>query len=161
MSQHIFKTTTTDGKILMITMGYDRPLDFVFCTIIADGDILYSNLDDPAAGTHQQDVEYYRRVLQQFGIDAPESLFKEVQEDQAHRIGNRVVVHGARAMTGEPRWMRLRKDDRCDKCKRELPARSRVFINPRTNGVFCDLPTCGYAEARKIKPSKTDEERSQ
>jgi hypothetical protein len=95
MSQHIFTTTTSGGENVTVTMGYDRPLDFVFCTVVADGDIVYSNLDDPGAGTHQQDVEYYRPVLQQFGIDAPESLFKEVQEDQTHRVGNRVVLHGA------------------------------------------------------------------
>ena len=95
MSQHIFNATTAGGENVTGTMGYDRPLDFVFCTVIADHKILYSNLNDPDAGTHQQDVDYYRGVLQQYGITAPESLFKEVQEDQTHRVGNRVVVHGA------------------------------------------------------------------
>jgi hypothetical protein len=62
-------------------------------------------------------------------------------------------------MTGAPRWMKLQKADRCDRCKRELPARSRVFVNPRTNAVFCDRPACGYAEARKTQESKIDGEK--
>lgn len=55
--------------------------------------------------------------------------------------------------------MKLQKADRCDRCKRELPARSRVFVNPRTNAVFCDRPACGYAEARKTQESKIDGEK--
>ena len=55
--------------------------------------------------------------------------------------------------------MRLKKRDRCDKCKRELPERSRVFVIPRTNAVFCDLPACGYAEAQKTQVIETDGEK--
>jgi hypothetical protein len=96
MSQHIFNATTADGENVTVTMGYDRPLDFVFCTVIADGGkILYSHLDDTEAATHQQEVDYYRGVLQQYGITVPDSVFQEVQADQLQRVGNRVVVHDA------------------------------------------------------------------
>jgi hypothetical protein len=96
MSQHVYKTTTTQGENVTVTMGYDRPLNFVFCTVIADGGtVLYSNLDDAEAGTLQQEVGYYRGVLQQYGITVPASVFQEVQADQLRRVGNRVVVHGA------------------------------------------------------------------
>jgi hypothetical protein len=94
LSLHILTTTTDDGKHVTVTMGYDPLLDYVFCTVKADnGDVLYSNLRDPNAGTHQKNVVYYRHVLKDQRINAPDSMFKEVEEDQSHRVGNRVVVH--------------------------------------------------------------------
>jgi hypothetical protein len=94
LSQHIFETTDSQGNDLTVTMGYDRPLDFVFCTVMTrDDDIIYSNLDDDDAGTHQQDVGYYRSVLQELGLNVPESVFREVIADQFGRVGNRVVTH--------------------------------------------------------------------
>jgi hypothetical protein len=94
LSQHIFETTDPEGKGLTVTMGYDRPLDFVFCTVMTrDDDIIYSNLDDDDAGTHQQDVDYYRSVLHELRLNVPESVFREVIADQLGRVGNRVVTH--------------------------------------------------------------------
>jgi hypothetical protein len=79
---------------MTVTMGYDRPLNFVFCTIMTqEDDVIYSNLDDDKAGTHQQDVGYYRSVLDGLGLNVPESVFQEVAADQLGRVGNRVVVH--------------------------------------------------------------------
>lgn len=95
MSQHIFHTKTASGEGATVTMGYDRPLDYVFCTVVAEnGNILYSNLDDEHAGTHQKDVEYFRPVLAKLGFPVPESMYREVVSDQDQRIGNRVLVHG-------------------------------------------------------------------
>ena len=91
MSQHILSTTTSRGRKVTVTLGYDRPLDYVFCTVMdADGEVLYSNLSDEMAGTDLQDVDYFKPVLRQLGIDAPDAVFTEVKSDQALRIGNRV-----------------------------------------------------------------------
>lgn len=96
MSQHIYKTKNAEGQNLTITLGYDRPLDFVFCTIMSQDDaVIYSNLDDDGAGTDQQDANYYRRILEQLGLHVPESVFREVISDQTRRMGNRVEIHGS------------------------------------------------------------------
>jgi hypothetical protein len=94
MSQHIFQATNAEGESLTVTMGYDRPLDYVFCTVTNEqDDAIYSNLDDDNAGISQQDVGYYRFVLKRLGLQIPESMFREVQGDQLARVGNRVQVH--------------------------------------------------------------------
>ncbi len=96
MSQHIFETTNAKGARVTVTMGYDLPLDYVFCTVMAENDdIIYSNLDDDDAGTEQQEVNYYRPVLEKLGIHVPESVFREVVSDQLRCVGNRVVTHVA------------------------------------------------------------------
>lgn len=99
MSQHKHSTTTKDGKNVTVTLGYDRPLDFVFCTVMQDadndgeGEVLYSNLSDDEAGTDLQDVNYYRPILTGLGISVPDSMFTEVFIDQLERAGNRTVIH--------------------------------------------------------------------
>ena len=96
MSQHIFKTNDSQGLHVIVTMGYDRPLDYVFCTVMsAEGEVIYSNLDDDRAGTDQQEVDYYRVVLKWLGVRVPEFIFREVVLDQLGRVGNRVVTHVA------------------------------------------------------------------
>jgi hypothetical protein len=92
MSQHIYQTTAP----VLVTLGYDRPLDYVFCTIMTpSGAVLYSNLDDDNAGSSCQDVEYFRGVLEELGLMVPETMFAEVQRDQSNKVGNRVVRHSA------------------------------------------------------------------
>ena len=100
MSQHKY-TLTQDGRKVIVTLGYDRPLDYVFCTVMQDAEglaegeeVLYSNLGDDEAGTDLQDVDYFRPVLAALGIRVPESMFTEVQLDQLRRAGNRTVDHG-------------------------------------------------------------------
>lgn len=48
---------------------------------------------DPIAGTHQQEVDYYRPVLKDLGVKVPESMFTETRIDQRDRVGNRVIRH--------------------------------------------------------------------
>jgi hypothetical protein len=94
MSQHIFKTSLAQGQQVTVTMGYDRPLQYVFCTVMTeDDDVIYSNLDDEDAGIHQQQVNYYRAVLLRLGLSVPEAMFREVESDQISGVGNRVVIH--------------------------------------------------------------------
>jgi hypothetical protein len=96
MSQHIFETETREGITVTITVGYDRPLDFVFCTVTTQEDeVIYSNLDDDDAGTYQQDVDYYRDILERLELVVPSVVFEEVRADQLGHVGNRVVIHQA------------------------------------------------------------------
>lgn len=100
MSQHRYSTKSKDGKEVMVTLGYDRPLDYVFCTVTQEGagttggeEILYSNLSDAEAGTDLQDVDFYRSVLKKLGISVPDAMFDEITTDQLERAGNRTVVY--------------------------------------------------------------------
>jgi hypothetical protein len=94
MSQHILETRNALGEHVTVAMGYDRQLDYVFCTVTAgNGELVYSNLSDDDAGTRQQEIDYYRFLLEDFGIEVPESMYQEVESDQLHRVGNRFVVH--------------------------------------------------------------------
>jgi hypothetical protein len=94
MSQHIFETTDLGGERLIVTLGYDRPLDYVFCTVMTEGGtVIYTNLDDDWAGLAQQRVGYYRSIIEGLGLEIPESMFREVEADQARRTGNRLQVH--------------------------------------------------------------------
>ena len=88
MSQHIYK-----HEGIEVCLGYDQPLDYVFCTVEKDGQILYSKLSDPEAGTSQKNVEYFRPILRERGINLPEVMFDAVKEDYADRVGNRVVMY--------------------------------------------------------------------
>ena len=89
MSQHIFKR-----GLVEVRMGYDRPLDYVFCTVEINGEMEYSNLGDENAGTDCQDVMYYRDVLRKLGVDVPEEMLAGVAEDQAACVGNKVKLYG-------------------------------------------------------------------
>lgn len=96
MSRHQFRIYDSEAKILTVTLGYDRPLNCVFCTVFREGEEdspLYSNLDDEQAGLDQQDVNYFRDALAQLGIQIPEQMFLEVEWDQITRTGNRDVDH--------------------------------------------------------------------
>jgi hypothetical protein len=87
MSQHIWKRGSVE-----VRMGYDRPLDFVFCTLEINGEMEYSNLSDENAGTDCQDVTYYRDVLRKRGVFVPDEMLVEVGEDQVNRVGNKVKL---------------------------------------------------------------------
>lgn len=91
MSQHIL-TTESDGQPVTVFLGYDRPLNYVFCAVMDNnGDVLYSNLEDKDAGTEQQSVNYYRPFLEDLGITVPDEIFRQVALDQLRRVGNRTV----------------------------------------------------------------------
>jgi hypothetical protein len=123
MSQHTFQTRNAKGEPVTVTVGYDRPLNYVFCTVTAqDGETVYSNLHDPGAGTSQQDVRYFGPILARLGIHVPAHVFREVGWDQSNRVGNRTVMHRERSrdvvvrflkgvlgrfkrvFRGEPKW---------------------------------------------------------
>lgn len=104
MSQHILNTTMSKKRKVTVMMGYDRPLDYVFCTVMnSDGDVIYSNLDDDRAGTDLQHAEYFRPILRQLGIKVPDEMLTAVKSDQLLHVGNRVVYHSAEKGTS---WIR-------------------------------------------------------
>ncbi len=98
MSQHSIETTDANGRAVTVIIGYDRPLNYVFCLVelrniepdIEDW-LLYNNLADPKVGTRQQDVGYFKSVLDNMGISVPMAMFEQVEADQAGRVGNREV----------------------------------------------------------------------
>jgi hypothetical protein len=94
MSQHFFETTTADGVEVTVIMGYDLPLDYVFLLVEdPNGEMLYSHISDPHAGTERRKVDFYRPILASFGITLPEGIFHEVEKDQIERVGDRNVIH--------------------------------------------------------------------
>lgn len=96
MSRHTFRLCNGNEKIVTVVLGYDRPLNYVFCTVTREGEEdnpIYTNLADRRAGTRQQNVNYFRPVLARLGIEVPEKMFLEVELDQFLRIGNRDVDH--------------------------------------------------------------------
>ena len=93
MSQHRFYGSDTNGTSVLVTMGYDRPLDYVFMTVEArNGLMLYSNLADPDADDCQN-VRYFEGVLKEMNLAVPETMFLEVEKDQQNRAGNRTLRH--------------------------------------------------------------------
>jgi len=71
------------------------PMTNVFCSIRAEGDDrpLYTSSEDEQAGTHQQDVDYYRNIFAVLQLSVPESMFVEIQRDQRGSDGTRFLVH--------------------------------------------------------------------
>lgn len=108
MSQHYFDTQYKERGV-QVVLGYDRPLGHFFLTIMYteppgdaggadhcsdedDDTIVYSNLEDADAG-FDQDLDYYRAKLTSLGITAPESMYRETQQDAIDHVGNRFVRH--------------------------------------------------------------------
>ncbi len=95
MSQHFFKTQH-NGKEVVVLIGFDRPLGHVFM-VISDApeqdEPIYSNLFQPEP--FSLSLMDYRSVLSELGISVPESMFEQVELDQALDIGNRVAWHTA------------------------------------------------------------------
>lgn len=95
MPRHILETRNRRGELVRVTMGYDRAFDALYCEVAsADGERIYSNLSDPDAGPGQADLDYYRFLLQDYGIEVPEAMYRQVSADQKNRAGDGVVMHG-------------------------------------------------------------------
>jgi len=95
MSRHLLRTATLRGDTVLVVLGYDRPLDYVFCTVLRENDeeYMYSNLSDEQAGVDLQEVDYFRDKLFDLGIEVPDQMFEEVKRYQLDRVGNRTVDH--------------------------------------------------------------------
>lgn len=107
MSQHIFCTLDKDGGPLEITMGWDRPLGHLFMTVqrtapegalspqaikaLEDHGLVYSSLN--GVNAFEMTTEDFRLELGKLGLEAPESMYLQVNSDQANDTGNRLAVH--------------------------------------------------------------------
>lgn len=78
---------TKDGMILEV--GYDSPMDYVFVQVLKNNDYLYSNINDCEINfTHQIDFAYFDTKMKELGIEIPEELKVKVLTDRANYIGN-------------------------------------------------------------------------
>ncbi len=95
MSHHLHSLSTDEYGIVNVVMGYDPSGGHIFCTVKQERNDrpLYTSQDDDQGGIHQLDVEYYRAILALLGLAVPESMFREVQRDQASRVASRFFVH--------------------------------------------------------------------
>jgi hypothetical protein len=102
MSQHYLDTQTKDGQSVTVLMGWDRPLQFVPCSVLIDrqddfsptGEILYSNLDEGIPFTHRVELSYYTTILaERFGITLPNEMLGAITADIASNAGNRVEYY--------------------------------------------------------------------
>lgn len=104
MSRHNYSTVYRERNV-EITLGFDRPLQEYFMTIMytdlsedePDDEeyappIVYSNLSDPNAN-RITDLTYYRDKLRSLGLTVPDTLFREVEQDAADQVGNRLARH--------------------------------------------------------------------
>ena len=97
MSQHVFKTML-NGQKIEILAGWDRPLHGYFLVIekigLRDrtaGPYLFSNLD--MEESHPKSFDYFRNVLDEFGIMVPLEMIDEIIRDGSANKGNKRVVH--------------------------------------------------------------------
>jgi hypothetical protein len=97
MSQHYYHETDPDGSCITVLLGWDRPLQHVFLDVTKESndrkteEMLYSNLDDPRSGG--QGLVYYRSKVSDLGLCLPETMYAEVEKDQANNAGNRIAHH--------------------------------------------------------------------
>lgn len=86
MSHHLHSVSTEEYGIVNVDMGYDPSLHHIFCIVKQESNDtpLYTSLEDDQGGAHQQDVEYFRGILDLLGLSVPESMFVELQLDQTH-----------------------------------------------------------------------------
>ena len=105
MSLHKFTTQLGNIKIV-VTMGWDRPLQGFFMTIIQtylepaqageeieddDESFLFNNLEQQVS--HPKGIEAYQFELEHRGIEVPEKMINEVLADGMHNVGNKIVEH--------------------------------------------------------------------
>ena len=102
MSVHSF-TTRHGGDEIVVTMGWDRPLQGYFMTITRidsnpegntedeEKHFLFNNLEQYI--THPKGIEGYLFELGQRRIHVPEQMISEVIMDGISNVGNKYVIH--------------------------------------------------------------------
>ena len=91
MSQHVFQSTQA-GRTVEVMLGYDPPLDGFFMTVMIDGEIAYTNLEEENA--FSKDLLYFRSKLTELGLQVPQEMFDEAELDRRVRDGARREAHG-------------------------------------------------------------------
>ena len=106
MSLHRFTTTLGDIKIV-VTMGWDRPFQGYFMSImqlkstsfaLAGGDVeeeegsyLFNHLDQ--IESNPRELTAYLFELENRGIEIPQRMIDEVTMDAVCNVGNKIVDH--------------------------------------------------------------------
>jgi hypothetical protein len=101
MSQHCY-TLNHLGRPTTVTLGWDRPLQYLFMTVhvqettsVDDTDedegYLYSNLNTPTP--FSLELEDFQAALDALGINVSAEMFVQVTQDQQNNIGNRCVAY--------------------------------------------------------------------
>ena len=101
MSVHTFTTQHGDDEIV-VTMGWDCPLQGFFMTIVkktktgeADNEhnpvYLFNCLDQQDA--HPREISGYLFELGHQDIVIPQEMLNELLSDSRHNIGNKIVDH--------------------------------------------------------------------
>ena len=102
MSVHTFTTRQGNDQIV-VTMGWDRPLQGYFMTITRidsnpegntedeEEHFLFNNLEQHI--THPKDIEGYLFELAHRRINVPEQMTSEVIMDGVRNVGNKYVSH--------------------------------------------------------------------
>ena len=105
MSLHRYTNTDGDRKTV-VAIGWDRPLQGFFMTIIEvapepitdTGDeaednetFLFNNLEQQIP--HPKGINGYLAELEHRGIDLPQQMVNEVLVDGMHNVGNKCVDH--------------------------------------------------------------------
>ena len=104
MSRHTFRQQV-DGKTLKVVMGFDRPFQKFFMTIVdetihhEDEEVfVYDNLSDnrldPLTGMSNS-LSIFLDEASVHGITIPQEMVEEIKEDSLHNIGIKYVTHYA------------------------------------------------------------------
>jgi hypothetical protein len=79
----------------------------------------------------------------------------------------RALAKGKRAPKGEmemakykndPRWINVKFDGTCTRCKSVIRRGERVFYYPQDRSLYCERENCGQAASRDFNAQVFDEE---
>ena len=86
MSRHVFQTKK-NGEDVLVTMGWDRPMQGYFMVIFdKDEDVIYSNLDHEVP--HPPTPDRFICYLNDNKITIPDQMLEKLFEDGARNAGN-------------------------------------------------------------------------
>ncbi len=58
----------------------------------------------------------------------------------------------------DPRWINVRFEGKCVRCKRPIHRRKRTFYYPEDRSFYCDAEECGKAASREFSARTFNEE---
>jgi hypothetical protein len=59
---------------------------------------------------------------------------------------------------GDPRWITVRSESICTRCRRRIYAGDRAFYYPEDRSLYCQAQECGKAASREFSARALDEE---
>lgn len=58
----------------------------------------------------------------------------------------------------DPRWIAVRFDGKCVRCKRQIHLGERAFYYPNDRSLYCEAEGCGKAASREFSAQAFDED---